>query len=301
MPRHLAEEPKLPRFYQVLTAGLRARGATVQVVHRDKQAVLTGPDFHFVHNGAARGACVLNCAIAYLNPYFYADPQGIYDESSLTGAVFDPATVPPHSAAATVAALRAQYVTPRTSRYKQPEGVQVFPDGAIAVFLQDWSEPVARARHMDASRMVEAVIAGAQGRPVIVKPHPRNVGEETVLLLHRVATRHPHVTVTEANLHDILSAAAVCVTISSSVALEAMLHHTPVILFGKSDLHHCAETVTTPADWSAALDRALARPWPFDAFVHWFLSQQLRTGPEMIGPVLDRMRKAGANFPALGL
>ncbi len=299
MPRHLADEAKLPRFYQVLAAGLRARGARVEVVRRDQTVVLSGPDCHFVHNGAAHGAGVLNCAIAYLNPYFYADPEGIYFESSLTGAAFDGVAAP--RAQATFAALVAQYVTPRTSRYKQPEAVESFPEGAIAIFLQDWSDPVDRARHMDAQTMVETVINGAQGRPVIVKPHPRNRGTETVLLLHRLARRHPGVIVTEGNLHDILAAAAVCVTISSSVALEAMLHRKPVILFGRSDLHHCAETVAKPENWDAALKRALNCDWPHEAFVHWFLSRNLRTGPAMIDPVLVRMRAAGGDLQALGL
>lgn len=293
------DEAKLPRFYQVLAAGLRARGARVCTEWRDKDAVLGGPDFHFVHNGAARGDCVLNCAIAYLNPYFYADPRGIYFESSLSDAVFDPDAGP--QARVTFEALVAQYVVPRTSRYKQTDQVECFPEGAIAVFLQDWSEPVARARHMDAAAMVDTVIRGAEGRPVIVKPHPRNVGEETVLLLHRLRRRHPDVIVTEANLHDILAAAAVCVTISSSVALEAMLHRRPVVLFGRSDLHHCAETVADPAHWPSALQRALTRDWPFEAFVHWFVSRNLRTGSAMIDPVLTRMRAAGADLPALGL
>jgi len=299
LPRHLAEAARLPRFYQVLAAGLRTRGAQVDVVRRDKDAVLAGSDVHFVHNGAALGPGVLNCAIAYLNPYFYVDPKGIYFESSLAGAEFDGVAAP--EAQATFDALVAQYVTPRTSRYKQPVAVERFPDGAIAVFLQDWSEPVERARHMDAQAMVETVIRGAAGRPVIVKPHPRNRGVETVLLLNRLARRHPEVIVTEANLHDILAAAAVCVSISSSVALEAMLHRKPVVLFGRSDLHHCAETVTKAEDWPAALNRALSVDWPFAAFVDWFARQNLRTGPAMIGPVLERMRRAGGDMAALGV
>jgi len=299
MPRHLADEAKLPRFYQVLTAGLRQRGAEVAVVRRDKAARLTGPDAHFVHNGGARGPGVLNCAIAYLNPYFYADPKGIYFESSVTDAVFDARPAP--IARQTFDTLVAQHVTPRTSRYAQPTAVERFPADAIAIFLQDWSDPVDRARHMDARRMVDTVIEGADGRPLVVKPHPRNRGEETVLLLHHLARRHPQVRVTEGNLHDILATASVCVTISSSVALEAMLHRKPVVLFGRSDLHHCAETVVKPEDWPGALTRALNRVWPFEAFVPWFLAQNLRTGPAMIDPLLARMRAAGADLGALGL
>lgn len=304
MPRHLADEANLPQFYRTLASGLRQRGARLTVVQRHNESLqnlLAGPDFHFVHNGAARGQCVLNCAIAYLAPYFYADPKGIYFESSVTDAVFDAAAQPEVAVERRFNMLRQRYVEPRISRYSQPEARQSYPSDAIAIFLQDWSEPVARARYMEAREMVQTVIAGCAGRPVLVKPHPRTRGVETVELLHDLAQQHPEVIVTEGNLHDILAASAVCVTISSSVALEAMLHRKPVVLFGRSDLHHCAATVQVPGDWPAALQHALETKWPYEAFVYWFCDQHLRGGKDMIDPLLHRMRAAGADFSALGL
>ena len=83
--------------------------------------------FPLCPNGTARGPRVLNTAIAYLNPFFYADPLGIYFESSLTEARFDPATVPPRPAARFYETLRARHVLPRKSRYAQPEPVTAFP------------------------------------------------------------------------------------------------------------------------------------------------------------------------------
>ena len=304
MPLHLADETRLPQFYRTIAAGLRSRGAEVVVQHRQAEALQNlkaGADFHLVHNGHAQGHCVLNCAIAYLAPYFYADPRGIYFESSLTAAQFDASAQPADAATRRFQTLHARYVHPRISRYSQPEAAQNFPTGAIAIFLQDWSEPVERARYMTAERMMQTVIAGAQGRPVIVKPHPRTRGPETVSLLHDLSTHHPEVIITEANLHDILASTAVCVTISSSVALESMLHRKPVVLFGRSDLHHCAMTVRQPADWRQALQHALNHDWPYEAFVYWFTQAHLRGGKDMMEPLLARMRTAGADFTALGL
>ncbi|MDZ4312565.1 MAG: hypothetical protein U1A24_18610 [Cypionkella sp.] len=304
MPQHLADEARLPQFYRTIARGLHQRGAEVAVVHRQIEALQglpPGPDFHLVHNGAAQGACLLNCAVAYLAPYFYADPQGIYFESRVTSARFDPTLQPEAQMMRRFQMLRARYVEPRISRYAQPAPVQSYPIGAIAVFLQDWSEPVARARHMTAAEMVQTVVAGAMGRPVVIKPHPRTRGLETLELLQDLALQHPEVIVTEGNLHDILASAAVCVTISSSVALEAMLHRKPVVLFGRSDLHHCASTVRQAADWPEALRRALSQDWPYEAFVYWFCEQHLRGGKDMIAPLLTRMRAAGADFAALGL
>ena len=306
MPQHMAapDGSELPLFYKLLRQKLAQRGAEVRIVVRAAEWQTTGlppGDFHFVHQGRAQGPRVLNCAVAYLNPFFYADPQGIYFESTNTTARFDAAGIPADRAAAFFDTLVADHVTPRRSRYSQPPEVQTFPPGAIAVFLQDWSLPVERARHMEAQAMLTTVLAHRAGRPVIVKPHPRNQGLETLDLL-ALLRGHPDVIVTEANLHDILRQAAVSVSISSSVAVEGMLHRVPAVLFGRSDLHFCAQTVRVPGDWPAALTRALATDWPFEPFLFWLLHRRsVRTGPGMMGPILKRMQAAQADFAALGL
>jgi hypothetical protein len=304
LPQHLLDDQQMPAIYHELRRGFLVRGATVTIRHRDLSAlqeVAAGPDFHIVHNGGGSGACLLNSIVAYLLPYFYFDPLGVYFQSATYAANFDPAAVPQAAAARRFEMLRKRYVIPRVSRYAQPEALVELPKGAIAVFLQDWSEPVERARFMSTRAMVETVIAGAKGRPVVIKPHPRNYGPETVEVLLWLAESHPEVTVTEANLHDILEAAAVSVSICSSVAIESMLHWKPTILFGKSDLHHCAVTVESVAAWPAALTRSLSQHWPYEAFVYWFFERQLRGGEVMWPPLLQRMQAAGADFKALGI
>ncbi len=304
LPRHLIEPAEMPPIYHELRRGFGARGAQIEVLHRDLAALQNlsaGPDFHIVHNGGASGDCVLNTIVAYLLPYFYFDPKGLYFQSASYDALFDPADVDAKAAERRFEALRQRYVVPRVSRYPQSESREVFAQGAIAIFLQDWSDPVERARFISTQAMVETVVKGAAGRPVIVKPHPRNHGPETVELLQWLRQTHPWVQISGGNLHDMLAACAVCVSICSSVAIEAMLHRKPVILFGKSDLHHCATTVRNAADWPAALQAALTTDWPYETFVHWFFDRQIRGGEVMFAPLLQRMQAAGADFAALGL
>jgi hypothetical protein len=180
--------------------------------------------------------------------------------------------------------------------------VEQFGQGHIAVFLQGWSSPVERARYMTATEMVKTVVKGAAGRPVVVKPHPRNACYETEMIRQWLLRHHPKVRVSNANIHDILAGACATVSISSSVALEGMLHRVPAILFGRSDLHHCAETVTEPSEWPAALARALARDWPYDAFLLWFLRRQnIDVSRPWAERLLDRMAAQGADFAALGI
>lgn len=304
LPQHLLTEQEMPPIYHELRRGFQARGASVEIRRRNLaglQNLPVGDDFHFVHNGGGSGACLLNTIVAYLLPFFYFDPKGLYFQSATYAAVFEASAVPEAAAERRFAMLQQRYVLARLSRYAQPEARAILPEGAIAVFLQDWSEPVERARFMSSRAMLETVIAGAAGRPVVVKPHPRNHGPETVELLLWLAQAHPQVLVTDANVHDILAAAAVSVSICSSVAIESLLHRKPTILFGKSDLHHCAMTVAHGEYWPAALARALSADWPYEAFVYWFFEQHLRGGEVMWPPLLARMQAAGADLGKLGI
>ncbi len=308
MPRHMAatDGSELPPFYQHLRDGFTALGARVAVVHRDMDALQTGPtgpDFNFVHNGRIARAGLLNIGLAYMYPFWYVDPKGVFADSSLTDLAFDPAQTPQKPAARMFARLQARLKDTRISRYAQPEEVAQFPTGAIAVFLQDWSDPVERARHMTARDMLETVIANAGGRSVIVKPHPRVSGLETFEILDWLARDHPQIIVTQANVHDILAAAVVSVSISSAVSVEGMVHRVPAIVFGRTDFHHCAETVQTPAAFPAALDRALTRDWPFEAFLFWFFRENCISsgGDKMMPNILVRMQGQGADFNALGI
>jgi hypothetical protein len=308
MPRHMAavDGRDLSPFYKDLTSALREAGGEVAIRHRDFAALETvppGPDFHFVHNGRIDRPGVLNSGFAYIAPYWYVDPKGIFGDSSLADLTFDPEKVAPGPAQRFFSRMEKRLKLQRKSRYDQPIEVAQFPPGCIAVFLQDWSDPVERARFMTAREMLETVLAHTDGRPVVVKPHPRIRGPETFEILHWLAAEHPGVIVTEGNLHDILASAAVSVSISSTVTLEGMQHRVPAVVFGQTDFHHCAETVRIPADWPGALQRAVTRDWPFEAFLFWFFRENcVALGEKQTFPrILERMIAKGADFAALGL
>lgn len=280
-------------------------GAQMRVMERDWDhlAKADGAHFDFVHNGGLARRQVLNTGAAYLPDFYYCDPKGLYFESSINDMEFDLSSVNPGVSDAFLQRLRADYVAPRRSRYDQPRDIADFGAGHIAVFLQDYSQPLAQARYMDAPKMLQAVLNAPFGRRVVVKPHPRNIGPETRGILAALGRMgRPDVVVTQANLHDILRGAAVSVSISSSAALEGMLHAVPAVLFGRSDLHSCATVVQAPEDWPAAYAAALSRDWPFAAFLHWFLRRQsIDVKSAFLTKVIARMQDNGADLGALGL
>lgn len=300
----LDDPARCPVFYQRLARGLQDLGARVAWLHRDAERLRRGAEgghVDLVHAAAIGRPQALTLGVAYLDRFQYLDPEGIFFESSTARARFRPEMIAQDQAQRFWADLRAAYVTPRRSRHIQPEAVTRFAPGHIAVFLQDLSDPVLRARHMTAEQMLAAVLAHRAGRAVVIKPHPRNPGAETEALLAGVRGLSG-VTVTEANLHDILAGAAVSVSLSSSVGLEGMLHGVPAVFFGATDLHHNAVTVRTPKAWPDALQQALTADWPHAQFLLWFLRRRnIDARRPFMARVLERITAAGGDLAALGL
>ncbi|MBI1416142.1 MAG: hypothetical protein GC146_02870 [Limimaricola sp.] len=308
LPRHmLANVRDNPsQFYAKLRDGLNARGARASLVER--AAMNAAPaaddgDFHFIHQMVLRQPNVLCTGLAYVYPFWYADPSGIYGDSSLAEAEFDPREADAEEARVFHVRLHRRLVEGRMSRYGQKQEPEVLPEGCVAVFLQGGSDILDRVQHVTTPEMVAAVLDGAGDRAVVIKPHPKENGPEVMAWLADIAARDRRVMISDANIHDILAVASVSVSISSAVALEGMIHHTPAILFGRSDLRHCAITLKTPAGFDKALEMATQIDWPFEAFLYWFLGQNtINAGtPELVDQAIARIAAQGADMGRLGL
>jgi hypothetical protein len=222
---------------------------------------------HIVEGGAAHGPGWFNAALAYLTGYWHLDPEGVLADSSARHAAF--VAPPADEARAFADALRARFVAPKLSRYHQPRAVEALPAGAIAVFLQGPAPHRRKQAHLTDLEILTLVARAAQGRPVLVKAHPLKPepGRRAI-----AAARAHGCTLTEtgANVHDVLEACAVTVSINSAAALEGMLHGKPAVLCGRADFAPLAETVMRPDDMEAALGAALTRPRDHDAGLTWY-------------------------------
>ncbi|WP_139193991.1 hypothetical protein [Pseudorhodobacter antarcticus] len=274
----LADLSDLKPYYKKLADGLAARGHVVDLVPHNRDSVLAqvaaSDRFHIVDHGTARHPRVLNTGIAYVYPFWNLDAWGIRALSSIAEKPFDYNEVDITTARNFANRLRKRWVVARMSRYPQPTRLTVIPADCIAIFLQaEGNRDVMETSHLDLRQMVKAVLARPDPHPIVIKPHPLDDDAATKRFLNRIAARDARVRVVDANIHDILSRAAACVTINSAVGIEAMLHNVPVILCGKSDFHHAAVTVTDPGGMDAAVDLAISTDWPHDAFLHWYFMQ----------------------------
>lgn len=252
-------------------------------------------NLHIVENGRMQGEGWLNTGLAYLVGFWHLDPQGIQARSSAGGAVFDPSDVSLDDAQMFLHRLQSQFVVSRRSRFYQPDAVTSdLPQGAVAVFLQGRAARHAGRCKLPMAELILGVCRGSGGRPVIVKPHPQ-VPDEALEALDQAGRAGAEFHVTGANVHDVLAASAVTVSVNSAVAMEGFMHLRPAILFGASDFESLAVRIHQPEDFGAALKAALDRDWPFARMLHWYYS---RFTVELAAP--DFETRAFAAFAKVG-
>jgi hypothetical protein len=259
-------------------------------------------NLHIVENGRMRGEGWLNTATAYIQGFWHLDPQGIQAESLARGAVFDPAEVEDDAARAFFKEMRHRFVIPRRSRFAQArKRATDLPEGCVALFLQGRSAYHNGRCSLPMDRMILAVVEGAGGRPVVVKPHPQ-VPEEAAGPIAAARAAGARFQVTQANVHDVLAACAVTVSVNSAVAMEGFLHRKPAILFGRSDFPSLA-TAATEAEFPKALEAALAARWPYARMLHWYFSRHTLelSAPDFEDRALAAFARVGFPRARLGL
>ncbi|MBL9057660.1 MAG: hypothetical protein JNJ84_15445 [Rhodobacteraceae bacterium] len=304
----LADPGAMRRLWGPLRDGLAALGLRVEArVHRRETVpaqIAADGGFHLIDHGGQPHPRALILGSAYIAPWYYCDPRGIRALSTIGDLTFDPDTVPEARAAAFQAELYRNLVTRRRSRYFQPEERMKVPPGCIAVFLQtEAHRGVAETCYLRLRPMIKALLARDDPRPIVVKPHPRDTDIDTFDWLARKARRDERLRIIPANIHDILAACAVVVTINSAVGIEAMVHGKPVVLCGHADFHHACVTVRQADEMDAAIAHAQVADWPHARYLSWFYQDHCLDPrrPDLAQAVLARIAATGYDLRHLGV
>jgi hypothetical protein len=285
-------------FYQRLFDGLDERGIAWDTCILDREKVMDQVEaddaFHIINHGRFQHPRVLNSGIAYVYPFWNMDPAGIRAFSSIANSRFQANEVDGETARPFFRRLRQRLAIGRTSRYEQPDEIVDVPTGSVAVFLQsEGHRIVGETCYLDRWQMVEGVLAAVDG-PVVVKPHPRDHDPETTKRLEQLCNEHSNLAISEANIHDILSAADRVVTINSAVGVEAYLHRKPVILCGKSDFHHIAQVAKNAQELGRFLKQEKRAKAYYKYVYRYFAQQCLNTvEPDLIDRFLQRVTAQG--------
>ena len=304
----LRDARKLAGFYGRIGDGLRARGVVVDYIEHTRDLTLARikamPGFHIVDHGRIRHPRALNAGLGFVRPYHYLDPWGIRAFSSVAEKVFDANQIDPVAALSFRNDLVQRLVLGRKSRFEQPVQVFPVPQGCIAVFLQTESHrDVAETCYLTLRHLIKALLARGDPRAIVVKLHPRDSDLATLEWLMRKARKDARMQIVPANIHDLLAACDVVVTINSAVGVEAMVHRKPVVLCGHADFHHCAITVRGRDGMDAGVAAALATDWPYDAFLYWYFVQNAvsATSPRLVEEVVSRIAATGFDIGQVGL
>ncbi len=247
------------------------------------------------------GPGVFHAVPSYLRGYWYFDEVATRNNSSLRLANFDQRHVAQGYADRFVARLHGQFAAKNFSKFQQAvPGSEPVAKGCLAFFAQDFKPPRFHVHHMTVPQMIDAAIAAKGARALYIKPHPNNTAAELATL---TGYHDPvaGVFVTWASIHDLLAACDCVLTLTSAVAFEGFMHRKPAVLGGQTDFHHNAITLTNPTQMAAAIDMALAKPWPHARYLVWFLRQQLFEDHEKSLPhLLARVHQKGFDFSAAG-
>ena len=298
--KHLALYPRIEEI-------IMRRGGEITLARRSAgplrgKAAKGDGDLHIVESGNLHGVGYLNAALCYLPGFWHLDPKGVLADSSIAAQDFDPAEVDQNAAAAFYAALQTRFAIARKSRYRQAKARADLPQDAVVVFLQG---PLPQRRgqaHMSYEDMLRAAALAADGRPVLAKPHPLKV-EMGLQTIADIRAEGFDILTSDANVHDLLAAAAVTVSVNSAAGLEGFLHGKPAILCGRADFAVMAETVTDPADFPAAIARALVTPRDYAPWFQWYFAERCLAleAPGFEQRLLAIFATAGFDAARLGL
>ncbi|MEL7212695.1 MAG: hypothetical protein AAGK92_08540 [Pseudomonadota bacterium] len=309
IPRKILQEKPgigLGKFYSRLDLELRMLGAEVTMLPLSRQPHKRKGNRNkliFLHNGAAEEPNVLNTALAYLDPYWHVDPDGVLGLSSAGKVPFVHDDVNKQDAAGFFRAQRRNFVRERLSRYGQAREKVVIPEGCIAVFMQGDTHLTRRTMLPGSERMIRSVVEGAGGRPVVVKHHPLKTNPEDVAEVAALRAEGADIHEVEANVHDILEACVATVSISSATCFEGFLHRRPAIFFGKSDLIGFAQAAHDGPSFAAALEDGLTGNRSYMRFIYWYLTTHCISlhSETFIQQVLARAAAIGFDADRLGL
>ena len=153
------------------------------------------------------------------------------------------------------ARLQQEIVSARRSKYAQP-GRGALPEGPYVFLpLQVPDDAVARLARLTQKELVEAVTDRYHGSlmQIVIKPHPYDPSAATQTLLSEACARSSNVTISQANIHDLIAGAAYVITINSGVGVEALLQLKQVITAGASDYESVTHPVSCPKTLHSAI------------------------------------------------
>ncbi len=280
-------------FFNLLGAAAETAGFETFIVEAESlfsPAVLASKATHIMMGPKRhQGPRIFHAHPSYLHGFWYLDPKGFFWNSALTEAAFRPDQIDAASARYFFNGVAGYNIRNNRSKRPQPPTQPDLPAAAAAIFVQDIEKYKRPVHYLTTDEIIATTAQTLQGR-VYVKPHPL-LKPEAIDALKSLCAGYKNVVISEASIHDLITASEIIVSQNSAVGFEALLHKKPVITCALCDYHHATQVCKTPEDLARALKSA-PKPVAFEKYVYWFLALNLLEPkkPEFGARAIDVLR-----------
>lgn len=217
----------------------------------------------------------LHALPGYLWGFWYLDEVGVFANSSLRFARFNPDTVDREKAEYFFNGVSGYMLRENVSKLAQ-EARQQSPlqSAAATVFCQEIEDTPPRSHYLTTEDMIRTAAEACREGRVYVKPHPTQSKLRRKEIL-AICADYAHVVVSEASVHDLIQASACVVSQNSAAGFEALMQRRCVITCGRCDYWHATLTPKTKKDLSEALTYGpdAMSEFPFAQYFYWFLDR----------------------------
>ncbi|MGV8954846.1 MAG: hypothetical protein ACOH2M_27355 [Cypionkella sp.] len=212
---------------------------------------------------------------SYLRGFWYLDRLGVNMQSSLSAMPFPPQAIDAKAARYFFDGVAGWTLRQNASKFAQADRRPLPPAYAV-IYAQDLEHFATPVHYINTVKILRTVARAAQGARVYVKPHPAQ-GPVIAALIAAEVARFGNLVLSQASIHDLTAASARVVTQNSAAGFEALLQRKPVLTCADCDYHAATTVVRKPHQMAQALANAPARAasFPFEAYVYWFLAQQM--------------------------
>lgn len=264
-------------FYRRLEVIAEEIGIELTAVRAQKTRGVAHPgmedgNLHIAHGGKIIGRGWLNASMAYLPGFWHINPYGTLADSPASQDVFSPDDVKSRSAHAFYTKLQQTFSLARKSRYRQKQTITELPKNSVALVLQGRHPYANRQNYLTMEDMISEVLSTTESCPIIVKPHPLepDLGLEAI---KKFSSHRNRIVLTDANIHDVLSAARLVTSVNSSVTFEGFMHAKPSVVFGRCDFPSLVNTVRAQGEFQLAHDKSLHMTWDYPKMLYWYFKR----------------------------
>ncbi|MEM7242640.1 MAG: hypothetical protein AAF429_10695 [Pseudomonadota bacterium] len=224
----------------------------------------------------ADGPNLFHADESYIVGFWYLDPKGVFWNSSLADAEFDPSTIDAKEATYFFNGVTGFMLRENYSKRTQTLRLNAPLDKAKAViFAQDIENYMTKVHYLTLDQMIETA-AQATDETVYVKPHPLYDAHARDALAARCA-EFKNVVLSDASVHDLIAASDVVLSQNSAAGFEAFMQKKPVITCGASDYHHGSLVARSSDALKDAIAAApdIVKSFPYEKYFYWFLHDHM--------------------------